>query len=163
MSVSKHVQNYLTAKDIPFEIVHHKISEDPIQTASYAKVPLMSIAKAVILEDHQGHHLMAVVPGSDRVKLHKLGKLTDSELNLAPEEKLRELFKDCEIGAIPALGPAFHMDTWYASCLLNQDKIYIESGDHQCLLELSKADFERAMETCHRDDFSELAGGEIQL
>lgn len=163
MAISKRVQHYLTSKDIPFEVIHHQQSEDTIQAAKLAKIPPMCVAKAVILEDHEGHHLMAVVPGSDKVNLTKLGKLTNSELTLIPEANFVELFKDCDVGAIPALGPAYHIATWFDRCLLNQENLYIEGGDHQCLLELSKADFERAMETCHQGDFSELAGGEIQL
>lgn len=163
MSISKRVQRYLTSMDIPFEVIHHQKSEDTLQTAAFAKIPPMSIARAVILEDQEGQHLMAIVPGSDRVRLTRLSKLAGRELSLVTEANLAKLFNDCDTGAIPALGPAFQVETWFDHCLLKQDRLYIESGDHQCLLELSRADFERAMEQCNQGEFSELDGGEIQL
>ena len=163
MPVSKYVQSYLTSKDIPFELVLHRRSESVVQSALNAKVPLMSMAKAVVLKDQSGHNLMAVVPGSNIIKAHQLEKLTQSQLTAIPKHQLTSVFLDCEAGAIPAVGPAFNIETWYDTCLLDQDKLYIESGDHGCLLELSRADFERAMDDCHPGKISELPGGDIQL
>lgn len=163
MPVSKHVQNYLTSKDIAFELVLHRRGENVVQSALNAQVPLMSIAKAVVLKDQAGQHLMAVVPGSNSVKAKKLGKLTQTKLTAIPKQQLSDVFQDCEEGAIPAVGPAFNIETWYDTCLLEQDRLYIESGDHGCLLELSKADFARAMDDCRQGKISELAGGDIQL
>jgi len=163
MPISKQVQRYLTAKDIPFELVHHRPGGSAAESALNAKIPLMSLAKAVILSDHQGLHLMAVIPGSNKVKLNRMEKITRSNLSLAPEDQLESIFKDCDITAIPAIGPAFNILTWYDICLLEHDKLYIESGDHQCLIELSRNDFINAMESSFRGSISELAGGEIQL
>ena len=163
MPVSVHIQTYLATQDIPFELIHHYRSEGTAQTAAMASIPLNSMAKAVVMEDHDSHHLMAVVPASHKVKVHDLEKLTRSKLRLVPENKLTQLFDDCDVGAIPALGPAYHMDTFYDTSLLEHEELYLESGDHQCLILISKADFQQIMAKSHGGHISELTGDEAAI
>lgn len=158
MPISEHIQTYLADQDIPFELIHHYRSEGTAQTAVMANIPLSSMAKAVVMEDHDNHHLMAVVPADHKVKIHELEKLTHSKLKLVPENKLSLLFDDCDVGAIPALGPAYHMDTYYDTSLLEHEELHLESGDHQCLILLPITDFKKIMGESHGGDISELAG-----
>ena len=66
----------------------------------------------MLLEDERGY-VMAVLPASHRVDLKKLRRKLHRKLELATEEELGEIFRDCEIGAVPPLGAAYGVPVVY--------------------------------------------------
>ena len=63
-------------------------------------------------------------------------------LGLAAESELGNLFFDCEIGALPALGPAYGVETVVDDALAEQPDIYFEAGDHEQLIHVSAETFQ---------------------
>ena len=55
------------------------------------------------------------------------------------------LFYDCDLGAVPALGKAYEVETVVDDTLLRQPEIYFEGGDHEALVHLSGRDFRALM------------------
>lgn len=141
MSISESLKSYLDKENANYECVHHPYSEGARETAISGKVPIDQMAKAVVLEDHEGQHLMAVVPASNHINLDKLGTNLHRDLHLVEEDRLQEMFRDCAPGAIPALGHAFHMETVVDDQLLEQDPVYIEAGDHEDLVRVKGETF----------------------
>src|SRR5258705_11222090 len=84
----------------------HKISK----TAELAHVPGDRLAKSVILEDDDGF-VMAVLPSTCHIRLGRLSRELNRRLRLAMENELPKLFGDCELGAIPPVGPAYRGST----------------------------------------------------
>ena len=142
MSVAPRVRDYLSRQNIEYKIIHHAYSEGAIQTAIAAQVPLANMAKAVILEDHEGRHLMAVIPAANKLEVKKLSNIVERSLHFAPEKEVWEMFADCSRGAIPALGPAYHMETIYDDSLSNLNELYMEGGDHEDILSFDHTQFE---------------------
>jgi Ala-tRNA(Pro) deacylase len=62
-------------------------------------------------------------------------------LSLAPETSLAPVFRDCESGAIPPLGPAYGMKTIVDDSLFGQPEVYFESGDHRGLIRVGGEEF----------------------
>ncbi|MEP8024304.1 hypothetical protein ABJZ09_28040, partial [Vibrio parahaemolyticus] len=60
MTIATRLDEYLTEHNIHFQTVNHSHSHSSLQSGVAAGVPLMNIAKGVILEDHEGRHMMAV-------------------------------------------------------------------------------------------------------
>jgi Ala-tRNA(Pro) deacylase len=63
------------------------------------------------------------------------------QLGLATESELVGLFKDCEIGAIPPIGPAYGIETVVDDSLLQENDVYFEAGDHEELIHVSGKQF----------------------
>jgi Ala-tRNA(Pro) deacylase len=115
------------------------------QTAFSAHVPRARVAKAVLLGDDE-HYILAIVPASGRVDTRALCELLGKrELTLAGEDEIALMFPDCELGAIPPVGPAYGVDTVVDASLLVQPDVYFEGGDHEHLVRVSGADFRKLM------------------
>ena len=68
------------------------------------------MAKAVLLKDIDGY-VLAVVPATHMVWIGELDSRLGRDLETASEDDLDYVFSDCETGAVPALGPAYDLDT----------------------------------------------------
>jgi Ala-tRNA(Pro) deacylase len=147
MFISHTVARYLGDHDVDFDVVAHPRAVTSQRTAQAAHVGGECLAKAVILSDNDERHVMAIVPASRRVDAHAVeAALGHGALQLADEGDFPFLFRDCEIGALPALGQAFGLETVVEETLLDEADIYIEGGDHEHLLRLSGESFRRLME-----------------
>ncbi len=154
MTIAYHVRTFLNENNIRYDIVHHPYSEGAIQTAISAQIPLANMAKAIILQDHDGHCLMAVIPSNHKLKVRALEKLTQRGLHLASESLLFDIFDDCEPGAIPAIGPAYRMETYLDESLLSHPDIYLECGDHQNVMHMGKEQFAQLMASAKKGQIS---------
>lgn len=141
MPIASNVVNYLIEQGVDFSVLHHTHSSTSMETAERAHVSSDEIAKSVLLEDDQGY-LLAVLPANCRVGLDALQRLTHRSLVLATEYELGTLFEDCEIGAIPPLGPVYGMDMIIDDALMEQSNIYFEAGDHEKLICVSGETFD---------------------
>jgi Ala-tRNA(Pro) deacylase len=115
-----------------------------MRTAEVAHVPGVQLAKSVLLEDEQGY-LMAVIPSTHRLDLGKLHHQLNRMVGLAVEREVTELFRDCDPGAIPALGTAYHVEAIIDDELLQQPDVYFEAGDHEALVHVSGRTFGNMM------------------
>ena len=153
MSISVAVQNSIIREAIHYDVVRHSWACSSSHTAQAAHVPGDRLAKPVMLEDDQGY-VMAVIPSTHRVDLGAVSKITRRRLGLATESELSDLFQDCEVGAIPPIGPAYGIETLVEESLLESDEIYFEAGDHCDLVHVSGAAFRRLMGNARSGRFS---------
>jgi Ala-tRNA(Pro) deacylase len=145
MYLSHTVTRFLDTRDIDFRTITHRHTMTTNQTAFSAQVPRERVAKAVLFGDEE-HYILAIVPASGRVDPTALGEvLGRRELVLAGEDEIAMVFPDCELGAIPAVGPAYGIDTVVDASLLVQPEIYFEGGDHEHLVHVSGANFRKLM------------------
>lgn len=144
MAMAATLQKYLAQNGIAYEILPHPYTATSMNTASAARVPSDKLAKPVILEDEQGY-VMAVIPANRHVKLGELRNLLKRNIGLATESELKQLFPDCDIGAVPPLGQAYGMDTIVDDSLINATDIYFEAGDHEDVIHIKGAAFRRLM------------------
>ncbi len=63
-------------------------------------------------------------------------------ITFASEQELPDIFPDCELGAVPAIGPAYGLETIIDTRLRTQPDIYFEAGDHEELAHISEPQFE---------------------
>lgn len=154
MSISNRVVDYLDQQHIYYDTVNHPMSNSALGSAIASSIIPSRIAKAIVLQDHESRNLMAVVPADRKISLTKLESLTDSSLHLLKENELMDIFDDCQQGAIPALGDAYHMNTIYDEALNQFDDIYLEAGDHKTLIHLSSEQFSTIMANAKHARFS---------
>ena len=114
----------------------------------------MKLAKAVVLEDHEGRRMMALLPSTHKISFHKLAEEMNRDFHLLSEPQVYEMFKDCQLGAIPPVSHAYHMDAVYDDLLAEQKDIFLEAGDHESLIHLKQNEFIKLVQNCRHSRFS---------
>lgn len=153
MSIPTRLSSYLEQRQVHYEVCTHPQSHSSAQTARTAKVPPHELAKSVIVQDDSGC-VMAVVPADRMVRLGELSRMLGRKhLRLADENGIAALFSDCDRGAVPALGMAWGVETVVDDELESSPQVYIEAGDHRCLLRLSHDEFHGLMATVRHGQF----------
>lgn len=153
MSIAKTVKWYLDSHDLSYEVLQHPHTSSSAETADAAFIWGDQLAKSVLLEDERGY-VLVVLPASRRVDLHKLRGALDRKLELASEPELRDLFADCEVGAIPPLGPAYGIPVVYDDHLRRLDGVYFEGGNHEDLVYMGGAEFLSLLASARHGDFA---------
>lgn len=140
MAIAMTVSRYLEENDVDYEVLSHPHTLTSGESAEAAHISGTRLAKSVLLEDDNGY-LMVVLPASRQVDLGELHRLMNRNLGLATESELGNLFSDCEMGALPALGPAYGIETVVDDAIAEQPDIYFEAGDHEQLVHVSAEAF----------------------
>ena len=91
----------------------------------------MSIA-AVVLKGEDGY-MLAVIPASCHIQFGDLRRQLGTDVAMATEDQIEALFRDCEPGAVPALGAAYGLKVIVDEGLAKGPEIYLEGGDHASL------------------------------
>ena len=71
------------------------------------------------------------------------GLLGESEVRLATEAEMAELFEDCDLGAEPPIGSLFGMKTIMDEALLDDEFLVMQAGTHTESIQMRRADWER--------------------
>ena len=158
MSMSATLEACLQSKGCRYELLHHPYSHSSIETASAAHVPGERLAKTVLLEDEQGY-VAAVLPSTHAVRLSEIWEMTGRHLTLASETDMRELFKDCEPGALPPVCTEYGMLTYLDESLTQQPEVYFEAGDHEELIRMQVDQFLALMDRAERARFAHRMQG----
>jgi Ala-tRNA(Pro) deacylase len=154
MSIARTVRNYLEQRQVRYDVVPHTRTLCSMETAAAAHVPGDNLAKSIILKDETGY-VMAVVPSTHRLELGQLHRALHRPVGLATEAEIAELFRDCDYGAVPALGPAYGMMTLMDDSLVERPEIYFEAGDHEELIRVNGDQFANLMAGAHHGRFSQ--------
>lgn len=153
MSIPTTVQAYLTDHQVRYDVVLHRRTSSSMASARAAQIPGDRLAKAVVLRDEDDHTMMAVLPATHHINLDVLRRDLQKRLHLVTESELEPLFRDCERGALPALGEAYGMPVVLDESLMVQPDVYVEAGDHEALIHLSAGVFHRLMRSATQMQF----------
>jgi Ala-tRNA(Pro) deacylase len=140
MYIANRVRDYLNQRGVSDDIIVHPRTHGSQESAEAAHIPGDRLVKPVVLEDDKGY-LMVVLPSTRRVQLGMLSAELQRRMRLATEAELKDLFADCELGAIPPLGPAYGMETVWDESLENLPEVYVEAGDHEELIRIDGKTF----------------------
>jgi Ala-tRNA(Pro) deacylase len=153
MTIARTVERYLREHGTNYTVVPHPPSMSIRETAAAAHVRPGQIAKAVVLADDKGF-LMAVLPGDRHVQLHRLADKLRRRFALVTERRIAPIFKDCELGAIPPLGPAYGMQTIVDDSLVGRKQVFFVSGDHDELIRVDGEAFVHLLSSAQHGQFS---------
>jgi len=145
MAIAITLKAYLDEHHVEYDMVKHLHSETALQAAHSAHVPSHQVAKAVVLEDEDGY-VVSVLPSTNQLDLEWVNETLGRELELAREMELRELFRDCAMGAVPALSNAYGLDVIWDDQLKTASDIYMEAGDHENLVHMRGETFQKLVE-----------------
>ena len=135
MAISQHLSSYLQDCGALYEVCTHAPSHSSAETARKANLMPAPLAKQVMLGE------VARMLGRPR-------------LRLCDEDTIARMFRDCERGAIPAIGMPWGIETVVDDELEDNGEIYIEAGDHERLLRMSHDQFHALMQSQRHGHFA---------
>ncbi|MEX0821329.1 MAG: YbaK/EbsC family protein [Rhodothermales bacterium] len=135
--------SYLDEEGVKFVVIKHSRAFTAQEVAASAHIPGKEMAKTVMVKV-DGEMAMTVLPASYQVDLNRLRDRTGAEsVELASEDDFKELFPDCEVGAMPPFGSLYGMKTFMAAVLAEDEEIAFNAGSHTELIRMSFADYFR--------------------
>ena len=143
MPISAKLREYLDDNNIKYVIITHSRAYTAQEVAQSVHVPGKELAKAVIVK-LDGKSIMAVLPASYKIDLKRLAKAAHAEkAEVASENEFKELFPECEIGAMPIFGNIYDLDVYVAESLKEDEELVFNAGTHTQVIKLSYKDFEK--------------------
>jgi len=137
------LKEFLDSRNVEYITISHSPAYTAQRIAELTHIPGKELAKTVIVK-LDGEFAMAVLPASHRVDLDYLKRgVTAKNVEVASESEFKDLFPDCEVGAMPPFGNLYDMDVYVAEKLTDDEEIAFNSGSHTELVRLSYQDFEK--------------------
>ena len=137
------LKEFLDSHNVKYVTISHSRAFTAQETAASAHVPVKELAKTVIVKI-DGKMTMAVLPACCKVDFDLLKKAAKAAtIEIANEKEFKDLFPDCEIGAMPPFGNLYGMDVFVAESLTEDKEIAFNAGSHRELVKMTYKDFER--------------------
>lgn len=135
------LRHVLALYRVPYAMISHEPAFSSQMTAATMHVPGKEMAKAVVLEG-KGQCYLAVLPASHHVDLNRFSEVVCEPVRLANEDKIRELFPDCEPGAIPPFGRLYGVPVYVDVSLALDQEIVFPAGTRDAAVRMTYEDFE---------------------
>jgi len=143
MTLSRKLIERLNHEGVQYDILPHNVTYTAQETAASIHTAGRQVAKPVILTDGR-RYVMAVLEAPHLVDLGKFARASEMRNpRLATEGELRELFPDCELGAMPPFGELYGLPTWVDSRLDQDEQIAFDGGSHYEVMRMKYDDFKR--------------------
>jgi len=140
------LKDFLDQQGVKYVTITHSPAYSAHEIAASAHIKGKEFAKTVMVK-LDGTMAMAVLPASDRVDFELLKRAAGATtVELASEREFRDLFPDCELGAMPPFGNLYGMNVFASQRLAEDEQIAFNAGSHAELIRLSYRDFERLVQ-----------------
>ena len=141
MSISHALKEYLDREHVHYEVLSHPEAFRAVAIAQTLHTPEKEMAKVVIVKvDEQ--FMMTVLPASSQVDFHRLKDVfMTNHVRLATEEEFKDLFPDCELGAMPPCGTLYGLPVFVDHLLTEDDTIVFQAGTHSEAIRMRYMDF----------------------
>ena len=137
------LQSFLDQMQVAYRVSHHPTAYTAQDLAMAEHVSGKKVIKPVIVRADE-EFVMCALPACYKVDLDELrDQLQVRDVELCQEEKLRELFPDCELGAAPPIGRLYGMTTLMDESLIRDDHVTFQAGTHTDAVTMSLADYRR--------------------
>jgi Ala-tRNA(Pro) deacylase len=145
MTATGAIHEFLRVAHVPYTVVPHAAAFTAVAEAAATDVPSRDWAKVVVCFV-DGEPIEAVLPAPFIVDLDRLLELTGgSQIRVASEDELRELFPHCDLGAMPPFGPLYRQAVFVDVTLASEPEIVFNAGTHTEAIAMRWTDFARAV------------------
>ena len=142
----KRLREFLDSHKIKYVTISHSPAITAQEIAASAHIPGKELAKTVMVKI-DGKMAMAVVPASYKVDFGLLQEVAEAEkVELADEREFKDMFPECEVGAMPPFGNLYDMDVYSSETLTEDEEIAFNAGSHTELIRLAYKDFEQLVQ-----------------
>jgi len=147
MPIPAHISKFLNSQHVSYQAFTHSRAYTAQGIAQAQHLSGKRLAKVVMIMINDTQPVMAVVPANHRVDLERFGHILNVNwIRIATEEEFKDLFPECEIGAMPPLGNIYHLDVWIDETLRTYPTISFNAGIHAEIIQMSFADFDRLVQ-----------------
>jgi Ala-tRNA(Pro) deacylase len=137
------LKDFLDESGVHYETISHSTAYTTQEVAAAAHIPGREVAKTVMVKV-DGDMAMVVLPAPKQVSLERVREITGaSAVDLAGEEEFKDLFPNCEPGAMPPFGNLWDMQVFVDQRLREDERIAFNAGTHTELVRMAYGDFER--------------------
>ncbi len=139
----KKLKDFLDKNKVKYTSLNHSRAYTAQEAAASSHIPGKEVAKTVIVK-MDGKMSMAVLPASCKIDFELLKQASGAkEVALASEMEFKDMFPDCDVGAMPPFGNLYGMEVYSAEKLTEDSEISFNAGSHTELIKLSYKDFEK--------------------
>ena len=139
--ILQRLKDFLDSHQIKYTVHIHSQAYTALEVAALARIPGKELAKTVMV-NADGKMMMVVLPASHMIDFHLLRKVIDAtNVELAGENEFKNLFPECEVGAMPPFGDLFNMPIVVSSTLAEDEMIAFNAGTHRELVKMTYRDF----------------------
>lgn len=143
MPLSERLRSFLDSHRVVFTLTTHPQAFTARDVAAAEHLSPREVAKTVVISGDGVYHML-VIPASRMVNLSEVrSALGFAHAQLATEEELGKLFPDCELGAMPPLGPMYGLEVYLDGSLAGHETITFNAGNHREVIHMRMADFRR--------------------
>jgi Ala-tRNA(Pro) deacylase len=137
------ISEYLDRQHARYSLLSHPTAFTAQQEAAAAHVPGGEWAKTVVCFADE-EPVMAVVPAPAAVDLERLQEVACARsVRLANERELTPMYRDCEPGAMPPLGPLYRQRVFVDEALTRDAQIAFSAGSHHESIRMPYSEFDR--------------------
>jgi Ala-tRNA(Pro) deacylase len=141
--IAKTLKDFLDQRKVRYVVITHSPAFTAHEVAQSAHIPGRVVAKTVMVII-DGALAMAVLPANHRVMLDELREITDSDdVRLAREDEFKQLFPDCEPGAMPPFGNLYDMSVYLSPDMEDELEIAFNAGTHTEVIKMAFEDYQR--------------------
>ena len=141
MTISSRLSDFLKENKVGYKVLSHDATYSAQHTAASVHTPGREVAKVVVVKSGE-EYAMAVVDAPHQVDLKKFAALSGMKKPVVAEEsELRELFPECELGAMPPFGDLYGLKVYVDRQLEKDDQITFNAGTHFEAIRIKYADF----------------------
>ena len=142
MPVKKLIE-FLDSNKVKYVIISHSTAYTAQDIAAMTKIPGKELAKTVMVK-LDGKMAMAILPASYKVNFDYLKKSAGvKKVELATEKEFKEMFPECDTGAMPPFGNLYNLDVYSTESLAEDEEIVFNAGSHTELIRMAYKDFEQ--------------------
>lgn len=143
MELPRRLTKFLKKHKVDYDVETHRETFTACDTAQAEHISGKKLVKAVIAKVN-GKDVMLVLPSHRTVDLFSLGTMLDTKnVRIEEEKEFQDLFPDCEVGALPALGDLYHLSCYADKSIQDEEELYFSAGNRRQTIRISTADFLR--------------------
>jgi Ala-tRNA(Pro) deacylase len=140
---ARKLKEFLDSQDIKYLKIAHSPAYTAREVAQSLHLKGHKVAKTVIVSI-EGKMAMAVLPANRSVDFDYFRKTIGKEdVKLVAEGEFKDIFPDCEIGAMPPFGNLYGLEVYVDKHLEEEEDIFFNACSHSELVKMSYQDFER--------------------
>ena len=141
MTVTESIKQYLEEQGVKYEVICHQETFSAGEEAKATGATAGLVAKTLVIKTGDSE-VLAVLPASERVDIHKLRDITgDNHARLASEDEMVRGHADYELGAVPPLGGLIGAPVYLDQRLEEADEVTFAGGTHSDSIKVSGEDF----------------------
>ncbi len=143
---SARLKKFLDEQNVKYLSIQHSRAFTAQEVAAKMHIHGWELAKTTVLKV-DGKFVMAVMPAPVHVDMSAFREIVGAKsVALAAEEEFKQLFPECELGAMPPFGNLYGLPVYVDERLAEDPSIVFNAGTHTEAVRMDFGDFRRLVQ-----------------